>query len=112
MRYLLGGVNTEGTRKVVKLLKGQYGLIQSPRLFTNALQKRMEEGGLEGFIFDPCVYKTVKTREWLFKQLGRPKEHAEYVKRDPTATETLLAGCWVDDITEAGSSCLILDWFI
>ena len=112
MRHPLGDVNTDGTPKVVKLLKGQYGLIQSPRLFTNALQKRMEEGGLEGCIFDPCVYKTVKTREWLFKQLGRPKEHAEYVNRDPTATETMLAGCWVDDITEAGSSCLILDWFI
>ena len=47
MRHPLGGTNTDGTPKVVKHLKGQYGLIQSPRLFTNALQKRMEEGGLE-----------------------------------------------------------------
>jgi len=112
MRHPLGGTNTDGTPKVVKLLKGQYGLIQSPRLFTNALQKRMEEGGLEGCIFDPCVYKAVKTRKWLFDQLGRPAEYAEYVNRDPGATETMLAGCWVDDITECGSSCLILDWFI
>ena len=112
MRHTLGEKRDDGTPKVVKLLKGQYGLIQSPRLFNNALQKRMEEGGLEGCIFDPCVFKTVKTREWLFETLGRPAEHADYVKSDPKATETMLAGCWVDDVTEAGSSCLILDWFI
>ena len=112
MRHPLGDVNPDGTPKVVKLLKGQYGLIQSPRLFHNALQKRMEEGGLEGCIFDPCVFKTVKTRQWLFEQLGSPPEHAAYVESDPTATETMLAGCWVDDVTEAGSSNLILDWFI
>jgi len=43
MRHLYGEKRDDGTSKVVKLLKGQYGLIQSPRLFTNALQKRMEE---------------------------------------------------------------------
>ena len=61
----------------------------------------MEERGLEGYIFDPCVFKTVKTRESLFEKLGRSAEHAEYVKRDPKTTETMLAGCCVDDITEA-----------
>ncbi len=58
------------------------------------------------------MFKTVKTREWLFETLGRPAEHADYVKSDPKATETMLPGCWVDDVTEAGSTCLILDWFI
>ena len=112
MRHPLGEKREDGTPKVVKLLKGQYGLIQSPRLFTNALQKRMEEGGLEGCIFDPCVYKTTKTREWLFEQLGRPEEYADYVSRNPKALETMIVGSWVDDLTEAGSSRLILDWFI
>ena len=102
----------DGSSRIVRLLKGQYGLIQSPRLFTNALQKRMEEGGLEGCVFDPCVYKTTKTREWLFEKLGRPAEHAEFVESDPTATETMMVGSWVDDLTEVGSSNLILDWFI
>ena len=37
MRHPLGEKWDDGTPKVVKLLKGQYCLIQSPRLFTNAL---------------------------------------------------------------------------
>ena len=109
MRHPLGDTWDDGTPKVVKLLKEQYELIQSPRLFNNSLQKRMEEGGFEGRIFDPCLYNTSKTREWLFEKLGRPAEHAAYVKSDPKATETMLAGIWVGGITEAGSSCLILD---
>ena len=80
MRHPLGEKRDDGIPKIEKLLKEQYGLIQSPRLFNNALQKRMEEGGLEGCIFDPCVFKTVKTREWLFETLGRPAEYADYVK--------------------------------
>ena len=72
----------------------------------------MEEGGLAGCVFDPCVYKTTKTREWLFEKLGKHAEHAEFVKSDPIATETMMVGSWVDDLTEVGSSNLILDWFI
>ena len=41
MRHPLGEKREDGTPKAVKLLKGQYGLVQSPRLFHNALQQRI-----------------------------------------------------------------------
>ena len=34
------------------------------------------------------------------------------MKSDPEANETMMVGSWVDDLTEIGSSKLILDWFI
>ena len=63
MRHPLGLKRKDGSPRAVKLLKGQDGLIQSPRLFTSALQKQMEEGGLVGCIFDSCVYKKYARRD-------------------------------------------------
>ena len=40
------------------------------------------------------------------------RKHHSVVKADPKAMEQMMCGCYVDDITEAGSSELILDWFI
>ena len=112
MRHPLGERRKDGSPKVVKLLKGQYGLIQSPRLFTDALQKRMREGGLVGSTFDPCVWRATHSRQYMFDEMGCPAKHREFVEADPEAEESCIIGTWVDDISSCGSSNLILDWFI
>lgn len=112
MGHPLGDRRKGGSPTAVNLLKGQYGLIQSPRLFTDTLQIRMKEGGLESCVFDPCVWKATHTRQHMFDEMGCPAKHREFVETDPGANESMMIGTWAGNVSSCGSSNLILDWFI
>lgn len=55
-------VSDDGNDQVMRLLEGHNGLIQSPRLFTDALWTHMESGGLKGCVFDPCLFRVQYAR--------------------------------------------------
>ena len=95
-----------------RLNSSVYGLKQSPRLFAKALIEQMEKGGLKGLVYDPCLFTVTKDRQFLFDELGRPEKFKTLVEENPMGMETLMVGTWVDDLTQVGSSDLILDWFI
>ena len=102
----------DGKPLIVKLLKGQYGLKQSSRLFSKALQTHMFAGGMQSLTNDPCLFKGAFTRSQLYLELGKPKKYRDFVAEDPKKVEHMMVGTWVDDLTKIGSCDLILDWFI
>ena len=106
------GKKKNGKDVSVLLKKSVYGLKQSPRLFAKALIAQMEAGGFRGFVYDPCLFKVSHSREKLFKELGEPEKYRSFVKDNPKCRETMMVGTWVDDLTQIGSSNLILDWFV
>ena len=103
-----------GRSAVVKLCRPLYGLVQSPMLFGKALREHILAAGFQGMVYDPCLFRVQHTRQHLYESLDDElkSKHQCMVKANPEAVEQMMCGCYVDDITEAGSSELILDWFI
>ena len=56
----------DGSRKVCRLLKGLYGLKQSPRIWSLTLYKFMKDNGFTRGETDMCVYRKMFEEEYIY----------------------------------------------